>query len=339
MQEFKVNIYPSKDQNFVTSFIHPLTKRKVRQSFLSSSEAQDFKKTTEEKFKNNKVKSYSSLSIEELIICFLQEKPNNSFSKKSCHLIDFIETFGQFGIEDITGDALKLWLDQIQKENDLKDISMRGLKCELDSLFVFLQEKEIISESPLSQIYYKKVIVPHKARNLLTELEIDMLLKELKAYSPGYLYPIMKMFSETGAKTTEIVELTWDKVNLNDGSVRFKISMKSQERTLKISNELTKMLSMKKRNSNFVFQTYYKENFTNSKLIRAINEFKLKGNYKGEWCPMDLRHSFAVNFLVNGGNLKELQQILGHDNVYDTKRLYGEALEKRTHKNVTNPFE
>jgi len=54
---------------------------------------------------------------------------------------------------------------------------------------------------------------------------------------------------------------------------------------------------------------------------------------------MDLRHSFAVNFLANGGDLKELQQILGHDNVYDTKRLYGEALEKRIINHVTNPFE
>jgi len=63
------------------------------------------------------------------------------------------------------------------------------------------------------------------------------------------------MFTETGAKTTEIVELTWNEVNLDNGSVRFKKSMKSQERILKISNELTKMLSVKKRTSDFVFQT------------------------------------------------------------------------------------
>ena len=128
-------------------------------------------------------------------------------------------------------------------------------------------------------------------------------------------------------------------MNLNDGNVRFKGKIKTQERSLKISNELAKIISMKKRSSNFVFQTYYKENFTSFKLIRAINEFKLKGNYKGEWCPMDLRHSFAVNFLTNGGDIKELQKILGHNNVFDTKRLYDEAVEKRIIKNVTNPFE
>ncbi|MDD4976741.1 MAG: tyrosine-type recombinase/integrase [Bacteriovorax sp.] len=216
---------------------------------------------------------------------------------------------------------------------------MRGLKCDLDTLFVFLQEREIISESPLSRIYYEKCVLPLKARNLLTEKEIEKLLEDIKAFSPGYLYPIIKMFTETGAKTSEVIELTWDEVNLNDGIIHFKGKIKTQERTLKISNELVKSLSMKKRMSNLVFQTYYKENFTNVKLTRAINEYKKKGNNKGEWCPMDLRHSFAVNYLANGGDMKELQKILGHNNVFDTKRLYDEAVGKRIIKNVTNPFE
>lgn len=339
MQEFKVNIYTIKDNNYLTSFIHPLTKRKMRQSFSSITEAQAFKKMTETKFKINSIEKYSNLTIEELIIFLLQEKPKGPFSKKNCHLIDFIETFGQFHIEDITTNSLKTWLDQIQAENNLKAVTMRGLKCEIDTLFTFLEEKEIISESPLSRVYYEIITPPLKARNLLSEIEIEKLLASLKAYSPGYLYPIIKMFAETGIKTSELVELNWDNMNLSEGIIHLNKRDKVQERTLKISNELSKILSMKKRVSNLVFQTYYKEPFTNSKLIRAINEFKLKGNYKGEWCPMDLRHSFAVNFLANGGDIKELQNILGHYNVFETKRLYGELTEKRITKNIVNPFE
>ncbi|MDD4976740.1 MAG: hypothetical protein PHY93_20460 [Bacteriovorax sp.] len=101
MQEFKVNIYPSEDKNFLSSYIHPLTKRKIRQNFSSSSEAQEFKKATEERFKSNKVENFSALTIEELISYFMREKPKNHFSRKICHLIDFIETFGRFGVEDI----------------------------------------------------------------------------------------------------------------------------------------------------------------------------------------------------------------------------------------------
>lgn len=63
----------------------------------------------------------------------------------------------------------------------------------------------------------------------------------------------------------------------------------------------------------------------------------------------EIRHSFLsmvlpliaaqerlnFNSCVLGGDMKEFQLILGHDNVYDTKRLYGEALENRIVKNVT----
>lgn len=37
--------------------------------------------------------------------------------------------------------------------------------------------------------------------------EIERLLAALKRYSPGYLYPIVKLFAETGAKVTEVVQL------------------------------------------------------------------------------------------------------------------------------------
>ncbi len=203
---------------------------------------------------------------------------------------------------------------------------MRGLKCEIDTLFAFLEEKEIISESPLSQIYYEKTVPQLKARNLLSEQDIEKLLEAIKKYSPGYLYPIIKMFSETGAKVSDVIDLKWQDVNLAEKTINFVGGEKSQARSQTISEELVDILAKKKRSSAFVFQTYYKESFTRSKLTRAINEFKLRKLYKGDWGPLDLRHSFAVNFLSKGCDIKELQKILGHNNVFDTKRLYGELV-------------
>ncbi|NOT77734.1 MAG: site-specific integrase [Bacteriovoracaceae bacterium] len=340
MQEFKVNIFTSQENNFLTSFVDPLTKRKVRRCFSTKEDAQVFKKSTETMYKVGPKNKFSNLTIEELIIYFLIEKPKyNKFSKTHCHLIDFIDTFGKFYVENITHNSLKMWLDQIQAENNLKDITMRHIKGDVDSLFTFLEEKEIISESPLRRIYYDQIAPPLKARNLLSESDIKKLLNSIKLYSPGYLYPIIKMFAETGMKTSELVELRWDEINLDNGIVRLNTKLQCQDRTLKISSELVKILSMKKRVSEIVFQTYYKEPFTNFKLVRIINEFKAKKMYIGEWCPMDLRHSFAVIFLSNGGDILELQRILGHKSVYDTKRLYAEAVGKKITNDIINPFE
>ena len=48
----------------------------------------------------------------------------------------------------------------------------------------------------------------------------------------------------------------------------------------------------------------------------------------------DLRHSFAVNFLIQGGNMKKFQRILGHKNIYDTKELYGETIKDKIPRKV-----
>ncbi len=99
------------------------------------------------------------------------------------------------------------------------------------------------------------------------------------------------------------------------------------------------MLEKKKKAVGPVFMTYYREPFTKTKLARLVNEFKIKGGFKAKWTPMDLRHSFAVNFLLSGGDMKRLQYILGHQNVFDTKRLYADVLTKTVRTTAESPFE
>ena len=156
MQQFKVYIFPTPEKMFFTTFVHPLTKKKIRKNFKTKVEADEYKKQTEIKFRFNKVENYQELTIEELLVLFVNDRPKTPFTRRKSHLFDFIETFGEFKIDNLTTDTLKAWLDQIQSENNLKEISMRGLKCEIDTFFNYLIQKEIISESPLKSIYYKK---------------------------------------------------------------------------------------------------------------------------------------------------------------------------------------
>ena len=100
-----------------------------------------------------------------------------------------------------------------------------------------------------------------------------------------------------------------------------------------------KYLKEKNKKQGSLFWTYHNEPFTTNKLFRLITEFKEKKLFRSDWCPLDLRHSFAVNFLASGGDMKELQYILGHGQLFDTKRLYGEASKEVISKSITNPFE
>ena len=338
MKKLEFRILTLENSHYFTTFIHPLTKKRVRKTFLTKKEAEEYKKEIEYRFRYDRIKNYQDLTVIELLFLFVKDCPDSSFSrKKGVYLRDFIDTFGDFLLADLTSSLMKSWLNQIQFENKLKDITMRGVKCEIDSFFSYLVKKEIISESPLKRIYYKKCSPRLKSRNILSMKEMENLLCRIKSYSPGYLHPIIKLFVETGAKTSEVIGLTWDDIDLRKKEIVFKKG-KSEERKLPLSDELASIFSKKDKKTPKVFMTYYKEIFTLKKLHLAISEFKIKTSCKILWSPSDLRHSFAVGFLSSGGDIRELQKILGHDNVFDTKRLYGEAVTKKIIESVESPF-
>ena len=325
MLNFYVNTCLLKDRTILVSFIHPLTKRKVRKTFASSIEASEYKQKIESKFTSNCVDGYRELTLEELMILFMHEKPNSTFFKMRLHLVDFTESFGHLRIDQLTPNTLRTWLEQIQQENKVADTTMRSIKCTLDRLFEFLIEKEIISESPLREIYYRKTAPEAITRNHLPTHGVEKLLEATKKYSPGYLYPIIKLFAETGAKVTEVIDLKWDQVDCVRRTIYLQGTDKSQGRIVPISEDLASLLSQKQRESGVVFKTFYREPFTRTKLTRTINEFKAKGLYRHPWNLLDLRHSYGANFLARGGSLSELQKLMGHANVFDTKRIYGDS--------------
>lgn len=338
MQDFIVSIYPLKDKTFLASYVHPLSKKKIREHFDSRESANEYRQKVEAKFKRSNPDNYRDLTIEELLVLFMQDHPKSDFAKAKMHLIDFVETFGGYQLEDITTDTLKAWLDQVQKENNLQSMTMRGLKCSIDAFFKYLMEKEIISESPLTSIFYKKTVPEISARNILSKGQIEELLRSAKAYSPGYLYPIVRLFTETAARPNEVIDLHWRQVDLAKKEIHLLKTDFSHERTLTISEELGAMLAKKKKTGS-VFMTYYNEAFTKNKLARLIIEFKIMSGCKIKWTPMDLRHSFAVNFLKGGGDMKRLQYLLGHHSVYDTRRLYADVLKDHAQKEAASPFE
>jgi len=82
---------------------------------------------------------------------------------------------------------MRAWFDQVQRENNLRDITMLGMECAIDTFFQYLIKKEVISDSPLTTIYYRKAVPEIAARNILSKSQIEELLASAKAYSPGYL--------------------------------------------------------------------------------------------------------------------------------------------------------
>ena len=107
-----------------------------------------------------------------------------------------------------------------------------------------------------------------------------------------------------------------------------------QSREIKLSRELIKMLSKKRKKSQLLFITYFHHPFTAKKIGLAINEFNKKMGYPRKWRLFHLRHSFAVNFLAKGGSMKKLQEILGRKLTNEYKAAYRKAAAKRINQQI-----
>ena len=60
-----------------------------------------------------------------------------------------------------------------------------------------------------------------------------------------------------------------------------------------------------------LFTSNYEQNFTRQGLSRLIKSIGLRANVPNAH-PHRFRHTFAITFLRNGGNIFVLQQLLGH---------------------------
>lgn len=196
-------------------------------------------------------------------------------------------------------------------------------------IFNFAVKRDYLLKSPARNLQQIKEVPPKDI--YLSNGEVNLLLKKSKA---EWFYPAIALALNTGMRLGEISGLQWDMVDLN----RKMISV-TRNQTKSGLNEFTKT-NVKKdipmTNSLYEFLVQHKRN---SKLMSKFVVVDLKGNnispdhftYRvfkpflksiklDKYRFHDLRHTFASHYMMNGGNLFDLQKFLGHTDFKMTQR-------------------
>src|ERR1041385_177458 len=111
---FQINTCALKDGTVLVSYIHPLTKRRTRKTFALATEAAEYKRKIESKFNGLHLQNYRDMTLEDLMILFLNERPATPFFKMKMHVIDFAETFGHLKVREMAPHLFRAWFDQVQ---------------------------------------------------------------------------------------------------------------------------------------------------------------------------------------------------------------------------------
>ena len=176
---------------------------------------------------------------------------------------------------------------------------------------------------------------PERGRvRFLSDEEHESLLAECKASSCPYLYTVVVMALCTGARLNEIMELTWQNVDLKRKTLLFDETKNGERRSVVIAKPaydvLVELSKVRRIDSPYVFA---RKDGQKPKDIRKQWEKAVSKAGLQDFRFHDLRHTAASYMAMNGASLLEIADVLGHKTMSMVKR-YSHLTENHTAKVV-----
>lgn len=211
----------------------------------------------------------------------------------------------------------------------MRETSVNNVLTFLKQIFKYAHEEEILLINPLKKV--QPLNEPERDFQYLHKEEITTLLRANRFEE---IYPILVIALNTGMRLGEIFGLCWDCVSLETDQILVKRTLarsglKDKTKTKLIRAipmndavlDLIKQLFKNQTSSKFVFadskgESLRPDHFSSRQFKTALVNAGLK-----RIRFHDLRHTYASNYMMNGGNLYDLQKISGHTKS-DTTNIY-----------------
>lgn len=275
--------------------------------------------------KNRNIYKFSQLKIKVLIKLHLYDVPNSKLRDRKQVFQIFKQDLGELYPASITTLFLTNWLRNLKIQRNYSEKTMSHIKCMLNHFFKWLYKQEAVQKNPILEIKFKQNLPPQIPRRFFNSNQIQKILYTSKNVSAPRFYTFLYSLVHTGARRMELLKLDWKDVDLENDQITFRKTKNGSDRTINIPPLLKKELSSFEdisegpvfRNEDGYVISRQRVNKEFKKLKEVLTEF---GN---NWACHSMRHSYAYNFLRNGGEMYQLKAILGHKSIKMTVDLYG----------------
>ena len=213
----------------------------------------------------------------------------------------------------------------------LRGLSGHTINTYMRSIRAFwswLAEEEIIESNPFSKLKIPKP--PKKIITTFSQHQIDLLLSVMGGSAEGYRGVVIVLtLLDTGLRVNELINLKMENVWLEEGLIKV-LGKGNKERLVPIGKQIRKLLwryitryrpEPARPNLNNLFLTQDGRPLTKNRVDSIMKRYGKIAGLTGVRCsPHTLRHTFAINFLRNDGDIFSLQKILGHSSLEMTRR-------------------
>ena len=247
--------------------------------------------------------------------------------------------------------ANQLVKDLVNSDHNPKGVNL--ILQVLKSIFTAAKRQKVIRENPLED--YEMMALIELPPIFWNEQEIRQFLLAAQSH---HLYPVYVVALNTGMRRGELGGLAWDMVDFERNMIQISrirdryglrrttktgaarhVPMNPVVRAMLLDlyekrTEETYLFDNKGNPVHLVFSGAKGGVFSVIHLYRYFQEMQKTAKIATKICFHDLRHCFASHFMMNGGNLYDLQKVLGHTKTEMTQiyaHLSPEHLSKVTH--------
>jgi site-specific recombinase XerD len=183
--------------------------------------------------------------------------------------------------------------------------------------------------------------VPKRTVEVLSREELDRIFSSITSCEKSYErdMAILKTLYSTGLRVSELASLNREQVDLRRREFRV-VGKGKKPRIVFLSGEAAEAIDsyLKERNDNLkplflnnmtreVFD-HEKRRLTTVSIENLVRKYALKAGIIKKVTPHTLRHSYATELLINGADIRSVQELLGHSSI-TTTQIYTHVTDKK----------
>ena len=233
-------------------------------------------------------------------------------------LAQIAEAYPDQSIMAITAEQLEVMLDDLRGNNGgpLKPSSRRGFISIVRTFYKWAENFEYVEKSPMRRVVVPKI--PNPPPRPIPEQELRL---AITAAPSRTMYMWVLLGAAAGLRVGEIASLQWDDVGFFDKTIRVK-GKGDRTRVIPIGDGLITALREHER-----FRTEASNVFTDAVFNRQYSPSqvtKLIAQYLGEtglpYTAHQLRHRFGTEACESSGDIRAVQDLMGHASIEQTAR-------------------
>ncbi|RYZ78869.1 MAG: site-specific integrase [Proteobacteria bacterium] len=240
--------------------------------------------------------------------------------------VHILPDFGHLLLKDLRVDHANRLVAQLRKAGHVP----KGINMILGVLLTLLNdaiEWQFLARNPLAR--YKPVKEPELHFDYWSATEVRQFLSAtmFDPYQPLYIAAV-----NTGMRRGELCGLKWDRIDLARNQITISRSLsryglsettKSGKKRFVPINAVMKALFLNMQKSvrgEYVFSESDGSPLDVHHMYRDFRAAQSRAGFSRLLRFHDLRHTFASHFMMNDGNIYDLQKILGHSSLEMTQR-------------------